>query len=344
MEYTTIKQSIRYVQTENERVYSLANPTATSIPHNIIVTSGTGSVKIASLASSVVVQVNEKMNLFKSLLFAFHAVDVNGKPTHLTLGSITDEVKELFASATSTSDQARLTSLVMVNLVDDVSKETSYLSRAARCPQLSQTLVTYMLQSHYFNGLMDGNEDGLKNRFQSWLFSPRRRTTVSVALNFFHSLVVKHFSCSFLASFFSIEAEYNAAMDASTNAAIERMLGQPEEKRSVLGKKEFIKDRQETLDDVLTLISNIVVMGRYWINIDTSKEKVAYSFVLKLLVKLADTLSSVEFREFENKFKSVCHFMAHTLLSYIFDLFCQFVKLAQNPHIIRGVKASNIIP
>ena len=85
-------------------------------------------------------------------------------------------------------------------------------------------------------------------------------------------------------------------------------------------------------------------MGRYWVNIDISKVKVAYPFVLKLLVELADTLSSVEFRKFESKFKSVCPFMAHTLISYIFDLFRQFVKLAQNPHVIRRVKASNIIP
>ena len=104
MEYAVIRQSIMYVQTKNERVYDLANPTATSIPNNIIVTSGTGSVKVASVASSVIVQVNERMNLFKSLLFAFPAVDTTGKPTHLTLGSITDEVKELFVSATSTSD------------------------------------------------------------------------------------------------------------------------------------------------------------------------------------------------------------------------------------------------
>ena len=104
VEYAVIRQSIMYVQTKNERVYDLANPTATSIPNNIIVTSGTGSVKVASVASSVIVQVNERMNLFKSLLFAFPAVDTTGKPTHLTLSSITDEVKEVFVSATSTSD------------------------------------------------------------------------------------------------------------------------------------------------------------------------------------------------------------------------------------------------
>ena len=164
VEYAAIRQSIRYVQTENERVYALANPTSKGIP-DVIVTNGAESIKAASVASSVVVQVNEGMNLFKSLLFAFPAVDASGKPTHLTLGSITDEVKELFASVTSTSDQARLASLAMVNLADDVSKDMSYLSRAARFPQHSQTLVTYMLQSHYHNGAMDGKEDGLKRSF-----------------------------------------------------------------------------------------------------------------------------------------------------------------------------------
>ena len=57
VEYVAIRQFIGYVQTENERVYALANPTSTSIPHNIIVTSGTGIVKAASVASSIVVQV-----------------------------------------------------------------------------------------------------------------------------------------------------------------------------------------------------------------------------------------------------------------------------------------------
>ena len=93
----------------------------------------------------------------------------------------------------------------------------------------------------------------------------------------------------------------------------------------------FIKGLQETLTGVFILISNIVVMGRYWVNIDTTKDKVAYPFVIKLLIELADILSSADFHEFESKFKSVCPFMVHTLIAYIFDLFRQFVKLAQSP-------------
>ena len=89
------------------------------------------------MMSSVIVKVNEMMNLFKFLLFAFSVVDASSKPTYFTLSSITDEVKELFASVSATSNQTILTSLAMVNLVDDDSKDTSYLSQAARCTQLS---------------------------------------------------------------------------------------------------------------------------------------------------------------------------------------------------------------
>ena len=53
VEYAAIRQSIRYVQTENERVYVLASPTS-SVPDDIV-TNGVGSIKEASVASSVVV-------------------------------------------------------------------------------------------------------------------------------------------------------------------------------------------------------------------------------------------------------------------------------------------------
>ena len=82
----------------------------------------------------MVVKVNEKINLFKDLLFALPVIDISVKPIHLTLGSITNEVKELFASASTTSDQARLVSDGMYNLTEDVSLERSYLSQTSRFP------------------------------------------------------------------------------------------------------------------------------------------------------------------------------------------------------------------
>ena len=74
---------IRCVEVDNERVYAVANPIVSSI-HGIIVTKnggGTWSIKVVLVASTVVVEVNERMNLFKSLLFVLPVVDTRGKPT-----------------------------------------------------------------------------------------------------------------------------------------------------------------------------------------------------------------------------------------------------------------------
>ena len=81
------------------------------------------------------------------------------------------------------------------------------------------------------------------------------------------------------------------------------MLGQPEEKGSVLEKKILTKGRQETLDDVITLNGNIIVMRRFWVNMEWGGVKKSYPLIIRLLVKLSNTLSFTEYREFNNKFK-----------------------------------------
>ena len=123
---------------ENEKVYAVANPIVSSIP-GIIVTKnggGAGNVKVVLVASTVVVEVSERMNLFKSLLFVLPVVDASGKPTHLTLASIIDEAKKSLFFASATSDQVKPASDKMMNLAEDVSLERSYLSRSCSYPKL----------------------------------------------------------------------------------------------------------------------------------------------------------------------------------------------------------------
>ena len=65
---------------------------------------GVGSVKVVSVLSTVVVEVNERIHVCKSSLFAISIVDASENSTHFTLASITDEVKDLFSSNSETSD------------------------------------------------------------------------------------------------------------------------------------------------------------------------------------------------------------------------------------------------
>ena len=46
------------------------------------------------------------------------------------------------------------------------------------------------------------------------------------------------------------------------------MLDQPEDKRTVRRKDVFMKGKQNTINDVLAFISNIIVFARFWVNID----------------------------------------------------------------------------
>ena len=87
--------------------------------------------------------------------------------------------------------------------------------------------------------------------------------------------------------------EYTTALHASNNAEVERILEQPEKKRSTVGKKAFIKGQQETLDDIITLISNVMMLGRYWVTMKVRNEATHFC-IIRLLFDLVYTLSSAE--------------------------------------------------
>ena len=52
-------------------------------------------------------------------------------------------------------------------------------------------------------------------------------------------------------------------MSSSKNLEAERMLDQPSEKRSSVRKDVFIKGRQETIQDVITFIANIIAFAKF---------------------------------------------------------------------------------
>ena len=46
---------------------------------------------------------------------------------------------------------------------------------------------------------------------------------------------------------------------------------------------------------------------------------------------------------FHDKFKKGATYMPHTLITYIFNIFSVFIKMAKNPKVIRKFKVENII-
>ena len=244
VEYECISRSIRLVRAGNERVYAATHSTATSVPRIIDTKGDEGSVKVASVTSSVVVEVNNMMNLFKSLLFVVPEFDQRHKIDHLRLATITNEVKELFVSASATSEQTRLASEGISVLEEDISVETDYLSRATRVSKLSQTSITYMLHSHYYSESMDESEETLKQSFSILTFLAPSKDNGKYFLSSKQYFFLLSATIFITPQPFRLLVEYTTALYASDNAEEERILSQPEGKRSALEKKVFIKGRQ----------------------------------------------------------------------------------------------------
>ena len=56
-------------------------------------------------------------------------------------------------------------------------------------------------------------------------------------------------------------------------------------------KEFFIKGRQETLQDVISFIANIVVFARFWIKMPASETN-DLPLIIEIIMELADFLSS----------------------------------------------------
>jgi hypothetical protein len=102
-------------------------------------------VTVALSTNTKLVDKNEKLIAFLSIIFSHPSYDRSGSLIGLVPGNITDEASELLLSSTSTSEQARFFGDGMEAYADDISKERNYLSRAAEFPYLSQTLIIYAL-------------------------------------------------------------------------------------------------------------------------------------------------------------------------------------------------------
>ena len=123
---------------------------------------------------------------------------------------------------------------------------------------------------------------------------------------------------------------------------VDRLLDQPEDKKTSMRKDVFIKGRQDSIEDVLAFISNITVYTRFWVKMwEESNDD--HPMVIEMFLKIADFLSSAEYRKFDERFNQTAPYMYHTLVCYIFNIFSSFVKIAKNPTIVRKFKIENKI-
>ena len=107
--------------------------------------------------------------------------------------------------------------------------------------------------------------------------------------------------------------KFNQLQKSSANAELEEMLHQLSERISSVSKTVFIKGSQETLNDVIVLLANLMILGRFWADFD-GKDVSTYPYVLSQLSELANVLTTSEFRNFSRGMKGACPSLTHTFL------------------------------
>ena len=120
------------------------------------------------------------------------------------------------------------------------------------------------------------------------------------------------------------------------------MLDEAKDKCSGKKKKEFIKGHQSTLYHVLKPLSNIITFSRFWTRYDPHNKK-DLPLIAKIFTDIANELSTSDYQEFHTKYEYIYKHMAHTLVTYIFNIFSQFANASKNPTNLRELKVNNAI-
>ena len=104
-----------------------------------------GSIKSTPSVASKEKEASDRLAVFMGLLFASAVFDANGSVVNYKPAELSDNVKEVFESVTSTTDQARMIGENLTDFSVEVADEKEYLPRCTRYPFLPLTLLTYLM-------------------------------------------------------------------------------------------------------------------------------------------------------------------------------------------------------
>ena len=287
---------------------------ASSLPEEVDLESKT-VVTMNSATESKVSQKNERLIAFLSIMFSMPNYDRTGKLTSMHPATLSDDAMEILASTASLAEQARNLKNGLDALSRETAREPQYLSRFAKIPFLSQTVLTYILQANFHTGSIDYCMESLKKSFSilCLLHPPEDDND-----------------------------EYTKYIHSSRNSEVESILEHPSEKKSGLRKEVFLKGKQESIEDIVTLAANLRVFGRFW----TSKDNNCFHqqpLVITMMEEVAEFVSSPEFHQFFSKHKKTSNYIVHTIIVYMFNIFSLFVGTAQNPQTVRKFKVEGTI-
>ena len=276
-------------------------PAPVPVPNEVVTGNDHNTVVTTTTQDANLIEKNERLISLLSIYFAKPVYDRYGHISSLIPAELTDEASDLLSSSSSSSDQASMFADALKALSAQISQERHYLSRQAKLPFFSQTVLLYMLKLNWYNGPIDYSYDDIKKSFNLLTLLPP-----PVKMN----------------------EDYEKYINSSKNSEIEDTLNQPLEKRSGVKKDIFLKGKQESLKDVIQFIANVVVFARYWVKMN--EELSSQPLIIQMIIEIADYISTSDYEIFHETHISSKKYMPHALIAYIFNINAVFVKMAKN--------------
>ena len=87
---------------------------------------------------------------------------------------------------------------------------------------------------------------------------------------------------------------------------------------------------------------NIIAVSRFLTEYKPNNKN-DLPLIVKILIDISNELSSSDYQDFHTKYEHIHKHMAHTLVSFIFNIFSQFSNASKNPRNLRELKVNNII-
>ena len=181
-----LEERVDQVRSANEQHYWATNtpvqPANSSIPKIIIQTTtsvdgGNGSIKSTPSGASKEKKASDRLTVFMGLLFASPVLDSNGEVVGYIPTKLMDNMKEVFESVSSTTDQTRMIGENLTNFSVEVSEEKAYLPRCTRYPFLPLTFLTYLMYINLHLTSIDGDPESLDKTFNLLALLPPRLTS-----------------------------------------------------------------------------------------------------------------------------------------------------------------------
>ncbi len=236
---------------------------------------------------------------YRLLLSSKFIIDQTTNQSEIILGNLSDTF--LTAINAGRSEGTRIFNNAFSTYRKDRLESDRYLDTAINFPHTNRTMISLLMIGDYRSTPLDEDVEYLSQTISVLSFLPPPKK--------------------------GEDSDYNSYVQKSKNTNMENAIEERAEKCSAYDKKLFTKGRQNTYQDAIATISNLIVFFEFVFDEAESSETPAIIVMLKGVAKI---LVTPAFRSYAEKNEAKIPWLTHTLVCQIQSILNRFVDLASN--------------